>query len=78
MAEFFHMGGYASYVWSSYGLAFIVLLPMLLLPIREKKRLINKLKGKYKREQAELKQQSNTPSASEQSQVQQSQQEGTE
>lgn len=25
MAEFFHMGGYAVYVWSSYGLAFVVL-----------------------------------------------------
>jgi heme exporter protein D len=54
MTEFLHMGGYASYVWSSYGLALIVLLPTLLLPIRENKRLIKKLKGKYRREQAEL------------------------
>ena len=54
MTEFFHMGGYAAYVWSSYGLALIILLPALLLPIRENKRLIKKLKGKYKREQAEL------------------------
>lgn len=26
LAEFFHMGGYAFYVWFSYGLTFIVLL----------------------------------------------------
>jgi len=58
MAEFLHMGGYASYVWSSYGIALIVLLPLLLLPIRENKLLIKKLKGRYRREQAELKQQS--------------------
>lgn len=25
MQEFFHMGGYAFYVWSSYGLAVVVL-----------------------------------------------------
>jgi heme exporter protein D len=25
MAEFFHMGGYAFYVWTSYGIAFVVL-----------------------------------------------------
>jgi heme exporter protein D len=66
MAEFFHMGGYASYVWSSYGLAVIVLLPMILLPIGENKRLIKKLKGKYKREQAEIEQQSERLSDSKQ------------
>jgi heme exporter protein D len=54
MADFFHMGGYAAYVWSSYGLALIVLLPTMLLPFRENKQLIKKIKGKYKREQAEL------------------------
>lgn len=50
MSEFLHMGGYASYVWSSYGLAFLVLIPTLLLPLREHKQLINKLKGRYRRE----------------------------
>ncbi len=54
MAEFFHMGGYAAYVWSSYALALIVLAPTMLLPFRENKQLIKKIKGKYKREQAEL------------------------
>ena len=54
MAEFFYMGGYAAYVWSSYALALIVLVPTMLLPIRENKQLIKKIKGKYKREQSEL------------------------
>jgi len=26
MSEFFHMGGYAWYVWGSYGITFLVLL----------------------------------------------------
>lgn len=32
MAEFFHMGGYAFYVWSSFGITFFVLLLNLILP----------------------------------------------
>lgn len=28
MAEFFHMGGYAAYVWTSYGLAAAVILAL--------------------------------------------------
>lgn len=30
MAEFFHMGGYAPYIWSSYGLALIILVGLLM------------------------------------------------
>ncbi|MBP2300355.1 heme exporter protein CcmD [Azospirillum picis] len=29
MSEFFHMGGYAAYVWPAYGIAAIVLLGLL-------------------------------------------------
>ncbi|WP_259781596.1 heme exporter protein CcmD [Aestuariispira ectoiniformans] len=29
MSEFFHMGGYAGYVWSSYGLALVVMIALL-------------------------------------------------
>lgn len=54
MAEFLHMGGYAAYVWSSYGLALIVLIPTMLLPFRDNKQLIRKIKAKYKREQSDL------------------------
>ncbi|MEN8204962.1 MAG: heme exporter protein CcmD [Pseudomonadota bacterium] len=38
--EFFHMGGYAFYVWTSYGLALIVLLANVILPLRQRKKLL--------------------------------------
>ncbi len=33
MAEFFHMGGYAFYVWSAYGIAALVLVANFTLPL---------------------------------------------
>lgn len=53
--EFFHMGGYAVYVWSSYGLAFIVLLVIFFGPMMNRKRIIRDLRMKY-RQQARQKQ----------------------
>ena len=41
LTEFFHMGGYAFYVWTSYGLAMIVLLLNVILPMRQRKKLLN-------------------------------------
>jgi len=38
--EFFHMGGYAFYVWTSYGLALAVLLINVILPLRLRKKLL--------------------------------------
>jgi heme exporter protein D len=38
--EFLHMGGYAFYVWTSYGLAAIVLLVTAVTPIRQRRKLI--------------------------------------
>lgn len=46
MSEFFYMGGYATYVWSSYALALIVLIANLLSPYFRKKRLIRELARK--------------------------------
>lgn len=46
MAEFFDMGGYAIYVWSSYGLALVVLGGLLgfsLTGLRRKERLLRTL-----------------------------------
>lgn len=40
MSEFLHMGGYAIYVWSSYGLTTIVLLGLLVLSLRQRKRAL--------------------------------------
>jgi len=37
MTEFLHMGGYAGYVWSSYGISAAVLIISLLLPLIENK-----------------------------------------
>ncbi|MFV2031060.1 MAG: heme exporter protein CcmD, partial [Gammaproteobacteria bacterium] len=37
MSEFFNMGGYAIYVWPSYGLAAIVLWLNWYLPVRQHK-----------------------------------------
>ena len=34
IGEFFHMGGYAFYVWSAYGITLIVLLLNIALPLR--------------------------------------------
>ena len=38
--EFFHMGGYAFYVWTSYGIALIVLLVNVFLPLRQHRKLL--------------------------------------
>ncbi len=49
MNEFFHMGGYAFYVWTSYGLALLVLLANVLSPILLKKKLLSELARREQR-----------------------------
>jgi heme exporter protein D len=49
MNEFFQMGGYAFYVWGSYGLTLIVLLINLLIPIYREKTLLRTLARKIQR-----------------------------
>jgi heme exporter protein D len=43
-AEFLHMGGYAFYVWTSFGLALIVLSGNVLYAVKRKKKVIQQLK----------------------------------
>ncbi len=43
LAEFIHMGGYAPYVWGSYGLAFVVLLANLLAAWRRRRKLLREI-----------------------------------
>ncbi len=46
MAEFFYMGGYAAFVWPSYGLAALVFIGVIwqsLADLRAQKRLVDKL-----------------------------------
>ncbi len=49
LSEFFNMGGYAFYVWTSYGLAFVVLLVNLVLPMRQRKKLLADFSRKARR-----------------------------
>lgn len=42
MAEFFHMGGYALYVWGSLGMTFIVLLLNIVLPLSQHRDVLRK------------------------------------
>ena len=52
-SEFFHMGGYAFFVWTSYGIAFVVLLANIILPIMQRKKTIARIRRAIKREAIE-------------------------
>ena len=51
ISEFFYMGGYALYVWSSYGLALVVLAWIFVSPIYTKKSIIKELRMKYRQQE---------------------------
>ena len=48
MSEFFHMGGYAMFVWPSYGLAALVLWLNWYLPRRQHRQLLRQLKRRFR------------------------------
>ncbi len=50
-AEFLGMGGYGMYVWPAYGIAFVVLLLNVVLPLIQRKQLLRDLALKQKRKQ---------------------------
>jgi heme exporter protein D len=50
ISEFFYMSGYAFYVWSSYGLAFLVLLLNFIIPLKHERKLLNTLARKLRRQ----------------------------
>ncbi len=52
-AEFFHMGGYAFFVWTSYGLTLIVVVANIVAPIMQRKKVISRIKRAIKREAIE-------------------------
>jgi heme exporter protein D len=52
IGEFFAMGGYAFYVWSSYSIALFVLLMNVIIPRRREKQLISKLSRRKKLNEA--------------------------
>ena len=50
-SEFFAMGGYATFVWSSYALTAVVLIANIVQPLRQRKQIISRIKRALKREQ---------------------------
>ena len=52
-SEFFHMGGYAFFVWTSYGLTLIVVIANIVSPIMQRKKVISRIKRAIKREAIE-------------------------
>jgi heme exporter protein D len=50
MKEFFAMGGYAFFVWTSYALALIVLVVNIILPLRRRRQLIAQIGRRARRE----------------------------
>ena len=52
MGEFFSMHGYGAYIWTAYGVFFVVLLADALGPILRAKRTLAALRGRFKREAA--------------------------
>jgi heme exporter protein D len=51
LAEFLNMGGYATYVWSSYGVAAVVLVANLLIPVQKHRLLLSRLRRRIRQEQ---------------------------
>ena len=49
LGEFFHMGGYAFYVWTSYAIAFVVLAANVVGPWLRARTLRRELRGRLKR-----------------------------
>lgn len=47
--EFLAMGGYGVYVWPAYGIAFVVLLLNVVLPLVQRKQFLRQLALKQKR-----------------------------
>ena len=50
-SEFFAMGGYAFFVWTSYGIALLVIVLNIVMPMLHRKKVINRVKRAIRREQ---------------------------
>jgi heme exporter protein D len=49
-AEFFNMGGYAFFVWTSYALTFFIVVANIVSPLMQRKKIIARIKRAVKRE----------------------------
>ena len=54
-SEFFNMGGYAFFVWTSYALAVVIVLVNIISPVMQRKKVIRHIKRTMRRENTELK-----------------------
>jgi len=62
MKEFFAMGGYAFYVWMSYGIALVVLIANLVSPLMQRRKLLADIARRQRRQRrAESRTGSRTP-----------------
>jgi len=52
MSDFFAMHGYAAYVWTAYGVFFVVLAADAVMPILRRRRALTQLRARLKREAA--------------------------
>jgi heme exporter protein D len=50
LSEFLHMGGYAVYVWSAYGLCLVTLLLNLILPFKTESKILQAVRKRQERE----------------------------
>lgn len=50
-SEFFNMGGYAFYVWTSYGLALLVLLIVFFRPMLTYRQVMKELRSKFRQQE---------------------------
>ena len=50
ISKFLSMGGYALYVWSSYGLSLLVLSWLFVKPVLDKKKIVQQLRGRYRQQ----------------------------
>ena len=47
--KFLHMGGYAFYVWTSYGIALVVLVVNIIAPARQRRKLLAEIARRTRR-----------------------------
>ena len=52
-SEFFHMGGYAFYVWTSYAIALVLVILNIVAPILQRRRIVSRIKRALRREALE-------------------------
>ncbi|MFZ3410456.1 heme exporter protein CcmD [Vibrio chagasii] len=50
LSDFFAMGGYASYVWSAFGITFLSMIILLVVSIRRGKQLLTEVQAKVDRQ----------------------------